>query len=405
MKNYFAVTAFFALQALALPQKALAQDTVATDHLPNKHTAICLEAPTRDCAIQAAIQTVVAEEFGIERAKVLIAVARTLIATGKQEDAKQTLAVALEEARAVRLSLVTQEKITEIAPLLARAGDIDGAIELAGELQNDSIRDLVMFRIAEEAALMGRLDKGREALSKTRNPNRAFWRELTLTAKTPRSALEGLNYAALEARVRQVERPDLRYRGLILLAVIADRRGEPGDRNALISEADEMFPSIVGIHPRATATADRARSMHDAGMDDALVQASYNMALVHGDRLRGNEPLQSFAKIIGAVEAANGNLQAALKRLDFFINVDDKARYLASLQAGRDKSILAAEVRSVLDEVAELDGAYERDLVRVSLLEGALLNEDLSLAIHIVEAMEDDDNQALAIALMAQLLE
>ena len=405
MKNYFAVTAFFALQAMVPSQTAFAQDSVATDHMPNKHTAICLEAPTRDCAIQAAIQTVVAEEFGIERAKILIGVARTLIETGKPDDAKQTLAVALEEARSVRLSLVTQEKITEIAPLMARAGDVDGAMKLAEELQNDSIRDLVMFRIAEEAVAISELSKARTALSQTRNQNRAFWRELNLTAQAPREALAGLDYAALEARVREVERPDLKYRGLIQLAIIADRRGEPGDRNALISEADEMFPSIVGIHPRATATADRARSMHDAGMDDAFVQASYNLALVHGDRLRGNEPLQEFAKKVGAVEASSGNLQAALRRLDFFVNVDDKARYLASLQAGRDKSILAAEVRGVLDEVAELEGAYERDLVRVSLLEGALLNEDLSLAIHIVEAMEDDDNQALALALMAQLLE
>jgi hypothetical protein len=68
-------------------------------------------------------------------------------------------------------------------------------------------------------------------------------------------------------------------------------------------------------------------------------------------------------------------------------------------------SILAAEVRRLLGDVAELEGAYERDLVRLTLLEGALANEDLPLARHIVEAMEDDDNQALALALMAQLLD
>jgi len=405
MKKYFTVTALLALQSTVFVPFISAQDTVAADHMPNKHTAICLEAPTRDCAIQAAIQTVVAEDFGIERSKVLVGVARTLIATGKTEDALQTLAVALEEARSVRLSLVTQEKITEIAPLMARAGDTSGAMKLTAELQNDSIRDLVLFRIAEEAALRGDLANMRVALGETRNENRAFWRELSLLTKAPRSALEGVDAASIESKVREVERPEQLYRGLIRLAILADRMGKPGDRNALIAEADEMFPSVVGIHPRASSTADRARNMYDAGMDEVFVNASYAIALVHGDRLRGNEPLQDFAQKIGAVEAASGNLEAALRRLEVFVNVDDKAKYLASLNAGRDKSILAAEVRSLLGEVSELEGAYERDLVRLSLLEGSLINEDLPLARHIVEAMEDDDNQALALALMAQLLD
>jgi hypothetical protein len=405
MNKLFAVTALLALNSTSLLPSATAQVPVASDHQPNKHTMICLEAPTRDCALNAAIQTVVAEEFGIERAKILIGVARSLIETGKYDDAKETLTVALEEARSVRLSLVTQEKITEIAPLRARAGDVAGALALAQELQNDSIKDLVLFQIAEEAANKGAIADARVALRQTQNQNRAFWRELSLLTRASSEALTALNVTELETKVRALERPDMKYRGLIRLAIIADRMSRPGDRNALISEADEMFPSLVGIHPRANATADRARSMYDAGMDDAFVSASYDLAILHGDRLRGIEPQADFANKVGAVEAGNDNLEGALKRLDFFSNIDDKARYLASLRSERDRSILSAEIRDVMQDVTTIEGAYERDLVRLTLLEGALGNADLSLVRTIVEAMEDDDNQAFALALMAQLLD
>ncbi len=405
MKTLKTAIALFTIGSTAICTSAFAQVPVTSDHKPNEHTVICLEAPTRDCAFKAALQTAIDEDFGIERAKILTGVARSMIATGQLEKAKQTLKMALDEARSVRLSLVTQEKITEIAPLVARAGDTATALALAEELQNDSIQDLVLYNIAEEAAHLGSIADARVALRQTHNQNRAFWHELTILTQVPRSALAGLDFAALEAKIRGIERETLRYRGLILMGIIADRMGRPGDRNALINEADEMFPSLVGIYARAEATADRARSMFDAGMGDAFIEASYTLAVRHGDRLRGAEALSSFANKIGPIEAANGNLEKALSRLEYFEDINEKARYLASLHGGRDNSTLAAQVREFLKEIAEEDGAYERDITRLTLLEGALANNDLFLSRHIVEAVEDDDNQAYALALLAPLLE
>jgi len=392
------------LTAIAMP--ALAQnDTVTTEHRPNEHTVACLEAPTRDCAFTSALQTVIGEEFGIERAKVLIGVARAMIETGQQDQAIQTLMLALDEARSVRLTLVTQEKITVIAPLLARAGDGAGALALAEELQNDGIRDTVLGKIAEEAISAGKLADARVALGQMTNQVKAFWQELSLLPRAPREALVTVDPATLEARVREVNVPDQRYQGVIQLAIIADRMGRPGDRNAYLAEAEELFSSIVGISSRATIAARRARSMFDAGMDEAFVQESYEMAMLHGGRLRNNVALVDFAKKVGVIEAARGDLETALSRLEYFIAVDEKAQYLASLRAGSNQSIFAAEMRELLNEVEELQGAYERDLVRLTLLEGALGNSDMYLARHVVEAMEDDDNQALALALMAPLLD
>ncbi len=392
------------LTAIAMP--VLAQnDTVSTEHRPNEHTLACLEAPTRDCAFTSALQTVIGEEFGIERAKVLIGVARAMIETGQKDQAIQTLMLALDEARSVRLTLVTQEKITVIAPLLARAGDDAGALALSEELQNDGIRDAVLAKIAEEAIAEGQLADARVALGQMSNRVKAFWRELSLLPRAPRAALATVDLAGLDELVHGLDVPDQRYQGIIQLAILADRMGRPGDRNAYLAEADELFSSIVGIASRATITAQRARSMFDAGMDDAFVRESYELAMLHGGRLRNNMALVDFAKKVGVIEAASGDLETALSRLEYFVAVDEKAQYLADLRAGSNVSIFAAQMRELLNEVEELQGAYERDLVRLTLLEGALGNSDMYLARHVVEAMEDDDNQALALALMAPLLE
>jgi len=406
MKKILLATVMLAMNSTTLNSPATAvQIPVTTEHRPNDFTVACLEAPTRDCAFSAALKTVIAEEFGVERAKVLIGVSRSLIKTGKIQQGREYLMVALDEARSVNLSLVTQGKISEIAPLLARAGDDAGALALVEEITNPTIKDRVLYKIAEEAAANGMVADVRVALRQTSNQKRAFWRELSLLARVPKAALVGLDMEAMQSKVRGAEFQELKYRGLIQLAVLADRMGRPGDRNALIAEADELFSSLVGMNLRANATADRARNMFDAGMDDAFVNASYKLALLHGGKLRGQDALATFATKIGAVDAATGNLEIALDRLENFEETDKKAAYLATLRGGGDNSMLAARARDLLVEIAEMDGAYERDLVRLTLLEGALANVDLSLARQIIEAIEDDDNQAFGLALMAPLLD
>ena len=384
---------------------AFAQNpTVSNDHKPNEHTIACLEAPTRDCAFTSALQTVIAEEFGIERAKVLIGVARSMIETGQTDQAIQTLMLALDEARSVRLTLVTQAKITEIAPLLARAGDVSGALALIEELQNESVKDTVLTEIAEEAIKSGQLADARVALGEMQNRAKAFWRELSLLARASRESLATVKLADLDPQVRALDRADQRYRGIVQLAVIADRMGDVAERNGYLAEADEMFAGVVGIGTRADVTAQRLRAMYDAGMNETLVNASYELALLHGGRLRDSAQLADFAAKVGPAEAGLGYLDAALARLDAFRQVDAKAAYLASLRPEVGEEKLAEQIRGVLSEVEQLDGAYERDTVRLKLLEGALGNADIELASGIVKAMEDDDNQALALALMAPLL-
>lgn len=394
--------------AVLISIPALAQNgqngQIANSHKPNEYTLACLEAPTRDCAFSAALQTVIAEDFGVERSKVLVAVARALIETGQQSQAIDTLMLALEEARSVNLSLVTQEKISEIAPILARANDTAGALALVEEVQIDSVRQRVLIEIARENVTAGRVADANVALGQMKSPTRAFWQRLRMLPTAPVEALKALDLASLEAEVRAFDQSDRLYRGLILLAVLADKRGETDLRQALVAEADELFASLVSLNVRALATAHRLRSMYDGGLDAALIEESYALAQQHTSRIRSAETMESIAGLIGVVEANTGRLDAAIDRMAVFTEVADKARYISSLRADVDLAPLSAEVRTLLAEVVELDGVYERDLVRLQLLEGALSNKDLDLATNLIIAIEDDDNQAKGLALTAPLL-
>ncbi len=379
--------------------------TAASGHQPNEYTLACLEAPTRDCAFSAALQTVIAEEFGVERSKILTAVARALIETGQQQQAIETLMLALDEARSVNLSLVTQQKITEIAPLLARAGDTAGALALVEELQIANIKQRALIDIAREAILAGRISDGDVALSQMTNQTRAFWQKMRLLPLAPANSLAAINITDLEAQVRSFDQPDRLYRGLVALAVLSSKKGVPEDRQSYLMEADEVFGGIISINDKALATAHRLRTMYDGGMADVHITVSYDLMLSNLSRVKGAETLQSVAELIGVVEADRGDLDAAVKRMEFFTELPDKARYLSSLRSDTQEGSLSAEMRMILRQIVDLEGVYERDLVRLQLLEGALGNGDLVLATRVIAAIEDDDNQARGLALAAPLLE
>lgn len=379
------------------------QSGAARSHQPNQYTLACLEAPTRDCAFSAALQTVIAEEFGVERSKVLVAVARSLIATGQQQQAVETLMLALDEARSVNLTLVTQEKITKIAPLLARAGDTASALALVEELQVSSAKQRTLINIAEEAVSLGDLASADVALSQMNNPTRAFWQRLRLLPMLPEDALLTVNVADIEADIRATDRPDRLYRGLVALAVLAERRGLSSAREALLAEAEEVFVGLLSTNDRALTTAYRVRMMFDAGMPSELVESSYNLMQAHAGRVRDFETLASVAELVGSVEAGTGKIGSAIRRFDAFPELPERTRYASTLKS--EEEALSGQLSQMLDETAELEGVYERDLVRLQLLEGAIGNSDLPLATKIIAALEDDDNQAQGLVLAAPLLQ
>ncbi len=399
MKKILATAAILAISTVANAQ------TVSSKHKPNVHTVACLKALTRDCAFKAAIQTVIDEEFGVERSKILVGVARSMIATGNTKDAVDTLMLALEEARAVNLSLVTSEKISVVAPLLARAGDTAGALVLAEELDHVGIKDLTLLKIADEAAALGSIADARVALKKLSKPGRAFWREMRLLTKANSDAVAVADINEIEAKIRAEKLAELKYRGLIILSILAERNGDVEKSGLLQTEADELFQSLVGLNLRAYVAADRANSIYEAGLPVDKIIESYREALSHGNRVRGAEALVTFAEKISAVELANGNYEGIIQRLGLFKELKEKVRYLAGFHAAEPNALISTAVTETLGEIAEVDGAYERDVIRLELLEAAVNMHDLAAAKNIVSAVEDDDNQAFALALLAPLVE
>ncbi|MFC3053587.1 hypothetical protein [Kordiimonas pumila] len=380
------------------------QVPVTSEHKPNSYTLACLASLTKDCAVKAAIQTVIDEDFGAERAKVLIGVARAMLGTGQAEQAAETLILALDEARSVNISLVTQEKITSIAPLLAEAGDVAGGLALVQELSQDTVRDKTLINIAEKLIKAGNISGAKVALDQVTNESRAFWRFLGLLPLAPNGALTSLEFDELEVKVQALTDKPQQYRGFIRLAVIAGKAGDEARSTALIAVADEMFPSVVGMQARATVTGERARLMYQAGLDAALVETSYNLAILHGTRVQGQDARIELAHNVGPIEAATGKTELALKRLEYFTNETEKAGYLASLSVTDNAGQVAAAITDFLGAIEDVEGAYDRDIIRLTLLEGVLKSKNKALAITIIKKLEDDDNQAYGLALLAPLL-
>ncbi len=363
----------------------------------------CLGAPTQSCALSAAVATAVAEELPIERARVLVSVARALADIGNQGQASATLALALEEARSVGINFVTQEKLKDIAPVYAQIGEGARAIELAQEIDVRIIREQVLSDILESAYANGDLATAQAAINLFANASRAFWEELNLLAHAPVDVVQGADFTAYEARVRDLTRPDQRMRGLVLLAVIAHKMGNSGERDALLDEASDQYDRIVSQSARANMGALRTSALLSAGINGDRFARSYAQARADGDRLRAFDDVRSFARRIGPIEVAQGDVDSALARLDRIGDIEAQARYLAQL--GPVDSFKVVEFyQNAADAVAEIEDRFERDRLRLVLVASAVRTARVDSAVGIARQIEDDDAQAAGLAAIAPIL-
>lgn len=381
-----------------------AQEAPVGEHSPNEYTLACIEAPTRDCAFSAALQTVIAEEFGLERSKVLVSVAQSMLETGKTDDAIQTLMLALDEARSVNLSLVVQGKITEVAPLLARAGDTASALALIQELTIKHVREDALVAVARESAMAGRLSDAKVALSQMENQTRAAWQLPRMLPSMPVDALASIDLQQIEDQLRALDTSSLLYGGLIQLSVVADKRGDTDVAAALRSKADELFEGLVGASARALASAYRLKAHFDGGVSRELLQQSYAMVQQYSGAVGAAGVADQVARLVGPVEAYMGDVETALNRLDAFAELKERADYFALLVAPEQAEGLSELERELLSEIDQVEGRYERDLLKMRLVEGAVANGSASRALAVVSKLEDDDNQAQGLALVAPLL-
>ncbi|GHF23016.1 hypothetical protein GCM10017044_16780 [Kordiimonas sediminis] len=378
-----------------------AQDVgVSSDHQPNEYTQACLVSPDWDCAISAALQTVIEESLPLERSKVLVGVARAMIEAGDIQKGKDTLELAMAEARSARLDLVTQDRLKSIAPLFARSGDFSSAIALAEEITIPMLKDRTMIAISEEAILQQDPAAARVAINQISNKSRAFWQRLNMYVRVGSTALAGVDLNALHDEVKAIARADYRYRGLVSLAVLAYKQGNMDAFTQYSDEAADAFGSVYGGEQQAFAATMQLKAYVEGGMPQEYIDE----ALERASSLARNTSSAELALQLGPLEAKLGQSEAALSRLRLFSEPGLKAEYLASLDFNGHMNGTSEHIKELLSDLSGLDGAYDRDQVRLILLENAIANKARSLALDIVATMEDDDNQAYGLSVSAGIL-
>ena len=383
-------------------------DTFTQDHRPNEFTQACLQAPSAKCAIEAALQTVIAEQLGGERSRVLVAVSEALIEQGKLDQAKQTLMVALEEAENSGLSLIYQEKLQQIAPLLARAGDPASALAVAGEARYGNIKDRVLRNVAREVVRLGDISAMRVSLQQLRNNRRAFWEEMTLLVEAPATALQALDLDSYLETIETMKRSDRRYRGYILLSALEFKRGNPDLSDQFIRKADGLFDRFVNNALKMEIASRRLDAMRRAGMPAEALEKSYALAIRMDTPLVQGVERWAFEELVMPYEAETGRLDLALSRLDQIIDLDRRTRFMETIIAAKAEPMsvtaLTDRYSTALNDIRALETVFDRDLARFSVLKAAVGNGLAQDALQIVAQFEDDDSQAAALALASGIL-
>lgn len=400
------------LAALSLPAigTATAQDgreSYVPQNKPNQYTKDCIAAPTQKCALEAALQTVLNEQLGGERARVLIGVAEALIDLGQIDRAIRTLKVALNEARGAGLTLIYEEKIKDIAPLFMRAGDSASALALVDQTRYGANRDSLLSRLAKEAARRGDLAAMRVALGQIRNQNRAFWEQLNWMIEAPTGSLGVIDYPSLEQKILGYERSDSVHRGFTLLAGLAFKQGDEDVFQFYLDRAVNRFSALISEPIRLEQIARRIDILFRAGVPVDKIEPFYDdFAGMETKRIRGAS-FKTYSRLIIGYEAHTGRVEKALARLQVYEGIEIQMAQLPAVVAPASadyEAQLQDYYADSLTTLLPLESAFERDRARLSILRGAVQNNLTGAALSVISTLEDDDSQAVGLALSARLL-
>lgn len=401
---------FLVMVAISLPYTPVAGDDFKDGyHNVPDPIITCLNAPTKACAFELSMATAIAEHLNIERAKVLIAVSRAMAETGKIDDARMTLNMALEETRQSKMSFAVDAKMLDIAPVYAMIGDADRAIALAATVPTPSGRDRILSRSAERAAIVGDVAGARKISQAVENRHRAIW-----------VSLKAMQYLVYKGNKQDL----VDFADSIYPAIIALKR--PADK-LLAMVRLSMIYKAGGSHEKASMlqeqTADISESFTSYFMQARVAAAQLEFAVVSGNKTITNKALEkllasenrmnslmdksSIANEMGSALAFAGHADIAAGFAKFYKEIREKSNYLKTVAQVFDKGAsgaFSAAIDGVLKESEAMENGYEADEVRMNLLHAARGVGDLALSRKIALAMRDDDNAAKALALIIPLL-
>ena len=404
IKFYTAMTA-----AMFISQTAISDDFSEENDRTDSPIVECLNSLSRACAFETAMRVAIAEKLSIERAKVLTAVGRAMAETGKPDDARMTLNMALEEARLSKISFAVDAKIMEIAPILAMIGDIDRAVELAASVQTLNGRDRILSLAADMVAEQGDVSGARKISEAVENRQRAIWIALSaMRTLVHQGSTQGLNEFAdsILPDVEALKRPSDKLLAMVRLAMAYKAGGNSEKALMLQAQTDEIKNSFASYSLKARVAAAQLEYT-SAGEDVDSGSRAYVEAIAAEKRIRGHLDKSSITDEMGPALAFSGYTDHAVGYVRYYQETLEKSNYLKKVARLSDKnsnSALASAVRETLVLTQEIENGFEADEVRMNLLFAARSIGDLKLARDVTLTMQDDDNAAKALALLIPLL-
>lgn len=376
-------------------------------HLMHPAVKSCLANLTQNCSLTAAIKTVNDESQAMERAKVLLGVAESMISLGQKKRANFVLDLAEEAARSTQLSIAIQVALKDIVPLQARLGNYDKAIQLASEVKIKSVRDNLLSLAVQLKAKTGMAYTELAAFSgKISKPNKAFWIMLKIMQEE-NITLAQPDIDSLRKQVQAITGSISNYRARASFAAILWKNGNKEEAQVIFDALDAEFVTFTNASVRARLAASKLSAMHYAGFDDQVLTVMLDFTKKQALSINSPDEQASFAEKVGPVEVRLGKVDAAVNKSNSFEQMMDQIEYIEKLATlhGKASSSLSRKIRFLSGALVDVEDAYERDVYRYRLLRAALAIQNKVLMIDLMKAMEDDDNQARGLALMAPLLQ
>ncbi|GAK34085.1 hypothetical protein AQ1_01981 [alpha proteobacterium Q-1] len=384
----------------------LAQAELETPKASAQMIESCLENPNRTCALASALLVTAEEELPIARVDTLIALGKSFARIGDQDRAAQTLDLALEAARDIGISIGTEQKLALIVGPLTEIGRSEEAIAIASDLNDRFLKADAFGEIALAEARRGNIAAALDHLDRITEPLLALRSTVSMIewlANEDQNDAD-LPVSALMDRLDNLDHDLLKALGETRLARIEAERGQPETARDLIAKASEALGALSLNHERARLYAGLALASQALG-DQASYEDYADRAanLAAGVRSDYDRPI-AIADAVHAL-TLGGHIDRAAKLAQSVTGLREQSaliRRLAALPGSRP--IVQALSDHLLALLTEEDSRFERDRARVAMAEALGDVAAIEQATRIIAAIESDDAQGQALAVLARSL-
>ncbi len=365
----------------------------------------CLARPRRACALTSALRAVAAQDLAFDRVDTLIALARGFHELGDDARAASAASLAVGAARAIGISIGTERKLREIAPLLATIGRLADARSLIAEISDPAVRAAGMAEIARALARTGDYDGALELLDEVGES----WLALAALADIAEwAAVDGDGASAarlarsLEKRVAQAPRHLLKWLAMARLAVLRAKAGDTEKARAVRDElAERVAPGLgyAGAQVRAWA----AIALLDLALGDS---AAYDLHVARMQRrVRSvtidQDPTTAIAEAMAAL-AAGGRTDAALALAGRFRDSRSMSELaLVLLDHPLARSLWTPLAERLTARLKDEESPAEQDRARLVVIRLMIAAGRVDRAVSLARGLHDDDARARALAMLA----